>query len=72
MITCGHYGHIVTGEMKSKTSPDGTKRQYSYYRCTHYAEAGHPRVRLNEKQIDRQLLSFFESMRIDDPAMRQL
>lgn len=72
LITCGHCGHIVTGEKKFKTSPDGTKRQYSYYRCSRYAQADHPRVRLNEKQIDRQLLVFFDSMRINDPAIRQL
>lgn len=71
LITCAHCGHAVTGEKKLKRSPNGTKREYSYYRCTHYAEDGHPRVRLNEKQIDEQLLAFFQTIRIDDPAVRQ-
>ena len=72
LITCGHCGHIVTGEKKLKRSPDGTKRQYSYYRCSRYNHHGHPRLRLNERQIDRQLLGFFDSMRVGDPTMRQL
>jgi site-specific DNA recombinase len=72
LIMCGHCGHIVTGEKKLKTSPDGTKRQYSYYRCSRYSQPGHPRVRLNEKQIDRQLLALFDDMRINEPTLRQL
>ena len=33
LMTCGHCGRSVTGEKKHKTSPDGTKRDYNYYRC---------------------------------------
>ncbi|MGB7159546.1 MAG: zinc ribbon domain-containing protein [Tepidisphaeraceae bacterium] len=71
LITCGHCGHAVTGEKKFKNSPDGTKREYSYYRCTHYAEAGHPRVRLSEKQVDEQLIAFFETLRFEDAEFRE-
>ena len=70
IITCGHCGHAVTGEKKFKHSPDGTKREYSYYRCTHYAEAGHPRIRLSEKQVDEQLIAFFDTLRFQDAKFR--
>lgn len=66
LITCAYCGHVVTGEKKSKTSPNGTPREYSYYRCSRYAHAGHPRVRLNEEQIDQQLLEFCAGFRIGD------
>ena len=71
LMTCGHCGRIVTGEKKHKTSPDGAKREYSYYRCTRYAMEGHPKVRLTEAEIDRQLLALFATIRIEDPQIRQ-
>ena len=71
LISCGHCGHFITGEKKFKQSPDGTIRDYSYYRCSHYARSGHPKVRLTEAQIDRQFLDLFGKLRIDDPEIRQ-
>ena len=65
LITCGHCGKQITGEHKIKTRADGTKRDYFYYRCTGYAQPGHPRMRLDEKAIDRQLLGFFATIRLD-------
>jgi DNA invertase Pin-like site-specific DNA recombinase len=54
LIRCGHCGHIVTGEEKFKETKKGTK-SYIYYRCSRYRSAGHPRVRLTEKELDDQL-----------------
>lgn len=71
LMTCGHCGRTVTGEKKHKTSPDGTRRDYSYYRCARYAADGHPKVRLTEAQVDRQLLDLFAKIRIEDPQIRQ-
>lgn len=68
LITCAHCGRIVTGEKKLKISPNGTKREYSYYRCSGYAVEGHPKVRLNEGEIDQQLLALFESIKLDEEA----
>jgi site-specific DNA recombinase len=68
LITCANCGRIVTGEKKHKTSPNGTMRAYSYYRCSGYAADGHPRVRLTEADIDRQLLAAFGSIRLDEEA----
>jgi site-specific DNA recombinase len=71
LMTCGHCGRSVTGEKKHKISPDGAIRDYSYYRCARYAMEGHPKVRVTEAEIDRQLLALFATIRIDDPQIRQ-
>ncbi len=70
-MTCGYCGRMVTGEKKHKTSPNGTKRDYSYYRCANYAADGHPRTRLTEAEIDQQLLALFATIRIEDAQLRQ-
>lgn len=54
LIQCGHCGHVVTGEPKFKETKKGTK-EYIYYRCSRYCSAGHPRIRLTEKELDEQL-----------------
>ncbi|GIW76478.1 MAG: integrase [Phycisphaerae bacterium] len=65
LITCAHCGRVVTGEHKIKKSPDGTTRDYYYYRCSGYATEGHPKHRLSEHQIDEQLLAFFATIKLD-------
>jgi site-specific DNA recombinase len=71
LMICAHCGRVVTGEKKHKTSPDGTKREYSYYRCSGYSAEGHPKVRLTEAVIDNQLLAIFASIRVEDAEARQ-
>jgi predicted Zn finger-like uncharacterized protein len=71
LIKCGHCGHVITGETKVKKSPDGTTREYTYYRCTHYRSEGHPVIHWKESEIDQQFLSLFDQIRIDDPEIRQ-
>ncbi len=71
LIRCGHCGNVITGELKRKKSPDGKIREYSYYRCTHYSNEGHPRIRLSEAIIDQELLKLFGRMRIEDADIRQ-
>jgi hypothetical protein len=71
LITCGHCGRIVTGEKKHKNSPNGIKREYSYYRCAGYCAEGHPKVRLTEAEIDNKLLALFASIRVEDAESRQ-
>ncbi|MDB5328328.1 MAG: hypothetical protein JWM57_3897 [Phycisphaerales bacterium] len=66
LIVCSHCGHQITGEHKVKTSPSGAKRNYFYYRCTGYRTTGHPKDRLNEKQIDQQLFAFFATIKLDE------
>jgi len=65
IITCAHCGRAVTGEHKIKKSPDGTRRDYFYYRCSGYCSQGHPKTRLNQGQIDQQLLAFFATIKLD-------
>lgn len=60
LIRCGHCGHIVTGEEKSKQTKKGMK-PYVYYRCSRYRTMGHPRVRLTEKELDGQMQVMLES-----------
>jgi site-specific DNA recombinase len=69
LIQCGHCGHQVTGEVKTKRTKNG-ERQYSYYFCTHYRKAGHSRIRVKELEIDRQILALFDRMRIEDEEVR--
>lgn len=71
MIVYGHCGRVVTGEKKQKTSPDGTKRVYNYYRCSRYKAKGHPKVRLTEGEIHRRLLALFATIRLADSELRQ-
>lgn len=70
LITCGYCGHPITGERKSKKTKSGEK-EYVYYRCGHYNTAGHPRIRLQEAQLDRQMLALFKSMKIGDEKVRE-
>jgi hypothetical protein len=56
---------------KHKTSPNGTKREYSYYRCSAYSAEGHPKHHLTEAEIDDQLLALFASIRVEDAESRQ-
>jgi site-specific DNA recombinase len=54
----------VTRHKKSGT------RVYRYYRCTYYNVAGHPRTRVTEADLDRQVLAIFDKMRVEDEGVR--
>lgn len=69
LIQCGHCGHKITGEWKIKQTKSGP-RDYLYYRCTKYNQPGHPRTRVTEAELDRQVLAFFEKIRIEDDKVR--
>ncbi|MEX2167747.1 MAG: recombinase family protein [Pirellulales bacterium] len=68
-MTCAHCGHPITGECKTKMTKSGP-RSYMYYRCSRYTKPGHPRVRVPEAEIDRQVLGLFDKMRIEDEEVR--
>jgi site-specific DNA recombinase len=69
LITCGHCGSPITGELKTKKTRSGRK-QYRYYRCSKYNAAGHPRVRVRERELDDQVLALFARIRIQDEKVR--
>jgi site-specific DNA recombinase len=69
LITCGYCGAAITGELKTKKTKTG-EREYVYYRCSHYNSSHHPRVRLTEADLDKQVLSLFDKMRIEDEKVR--
>lgn len=69
-MTCGHCGRVITGERITKNTKNG-KRRYVYYRCSRYNTEGHPRVRLPEKELTRQLMAIFDSIRIQDDSVRE-
>ena len=69
LITCGHCGRPITGEIITKKTKVGEK-EYVYYRCTRYCTAGHPRIRVTEANLDRQVLALFDRMRIEDEKVR--
>jgi hypothetical protein len=66
LIACGHCGRPITGEVIHKK----TGKVYRYYRCARYTAEGHPRVRLAESKLDRQMLSLFDRLRIEDEKVR--
>jgi site-specific DNA recombinase len=66
LITCGHCGRPITGEVIRKRSG----KSYRYYRCAGYNSKSHPRVRLTEAELDQQMLSLFEKLRIQDEKVR--
>lgn len=70
LITCGHCGRPVCGE-RAVRRRGGTVREYCYYRCARYNVPGHPRVRLTEAEIDRQVLGHFDRLRIADDDVRE-
>ena len=70
LITCGHCGRPITGEVKTKKTRSGDK-DYIYYRCTRYSAKGHPRVRLTEANLDKQVLALFDRIRIQDDRVRE-
>ena len=69
MITCGECGRPITGEEKTKQTKAGLKR-YRYYRCSRYTSKGHSRTRINEAELDRQVLALFDRIRIRDDRVR--
>ncbi|MFO0900494.1 MAG: recombinase family protein [Pirellulales bacterium] len=69
-IVCGHCGRPITGEKKTKRLKSGD-RHYVYYHCTGYTAAGHPRTRVTEHELDRQVLAVFDRMRIQDDTVRE-
>ncbi len=68
-MTCAHCGHPITGECKTKKTKGGP-RSYVYYRCARYTKPGHPRIRVPEADLDRQVLAIFDRMRIEDEFVR--
>lgn len=70
MVRCGHCDHPVVVEIKHKQTKSG-KSVYRYYRCAKYNQAEHPRVRLVEAEFDKQVLTLFQRMRIEDESVRR-
>lgn len=68
LIRCKHCSHPITGESVVKKA---TGKEYVYYRCSQYNFPGHPRVRLNEEKLDRQMLAIFDKMRLDTDEERE-
>lgn len=69
LIRCAECGHPVTGERKTKRTKSG-EQIYVYYRCSRYNSAGHTRTRVSESDLERQVLSLFRRIRIDDEQLR--
>ena len=69
LMQCAHCGYRITGEQKTKKTRQG-ERIYNYYRCTYYNRPGHPRSRVTEADLDRQVLAVFDRMRIEDEEVR--
>ncbi|WP_145027470.1 recombinase family protein [Caulifigura coniformis] len=71
LIRCGHCGRPITGERKIKRLKNGGERTHVYYRCARYSLPGHPRTRVPEADLDRQMLAVFDKMRIENDEVRE-
>ena len=71
LIRCGHCGHPITGEEKTKDTKSGPKK-YVYYRCARYQRHGHPRVRFREHDLDIQVRQLLAEFRVIRPDMQRL
>ena len=69
LISCGHCGYKITGELKVKKTLSGL-REYIYYRCTKYNKVGHPRTRVEEADLDRQVLDLFSKLNVETDDVR--
>lgn len=69
-MVCGHCGRAITGEQVVKRFKSTPERRYVYYRCSGYTAPGHPRVRVPEAELDRQVLELFGRMKVEDPEVR--
>ena len=63
LVKCAHCGNLITGEQVVKKS---TGKQYVYYRCTMYNVGDHPRIRVTEADLDKEMLNVFRSVRQSD------
>jgi site-specific DNA recombinase len=63
LIVCGHCGRPVTGEIVKKKSG----KEYVYYRCSRYTAPGHPRIRLREGEIEKQMLDVLVKLEQPEP-----
>ncbi|MDX1968587.1 MAG: recombinase family protein [Planctomycetaceae bacterium] len=70
MVACGHCGRPVVVEIKRKLTSAGV-REYRYYRCARYNVGDHPRVRVEERDFDNQVLGLLGRMRIEDEGTRR-
>ncbi len=66
LITCGHCGRPVLGEIKRKAG-----REYHYYRCSVYHKGDHPRERITGIELDKQMLTLFDKLKIEDKKALQ-
>ena len=43
----------------------------AYYRCTKYSNPGHPRTRVTESELDKQMLTLFDRIKIQEDDVRE-
>jgi len=56
---------LVVAEVKTKKTRNGIT-EYRNYRCTRYNSQGHPRIRVEEADLDAQVLDLFARMKVQD------
>ena len=71
LIICNHCNHPITGETKVKLTKNGEK-SYIYYRCARYQTPGHPRYRLKERDIERQVKRIIDTYKLDTDSVKNL
>ena len=69
LIECKHCGRPISGELKTKRTKKGVS-QYRYYRCARYTKNDHPRVRVREEQLEKQVLALFDKLRVENENVR--
>ncbi len=65
LMTCGHCGRPVTGEVVTKKK---SGKRYVYYRCAGYTAKDRPRDRLREEEVDAEVCALFEKLQQPAPV----
>lgn len=64
-FTCPHRISVLCRAECSTPVGVIDSRTYVHYRCARYTKPGHSRIRVPEADLDRQVLTLFDRMRID-------
>jgi DNA invertase Pin-like site-specific DNA recombinase len=71
LVDCGHCGRPITGERIGKRLANGTFTEYTYYRCSRYNAAGHPRVRVREEDLGEQFRNVLGKLKLAKPEIAE-
>jgi DNA invertase Pin-like site-specific DNA recombinase len=64
IMKCGECGGSITAEAKTKKQKDGSFHNFIYYHCTKKVNSNCTQKTIEEKEIDKEIISFLEKIKI--------